>query len=246
MLKQKSGVRLSATGKSIIVDVGGQTVRRRISSIMSDVRKITGRGIALTEKFGNAPGFSPDLGANLEVPIFARRSADILDDIINLYPGQESQHSAETVAAAIEQLKTFSNSAASFDTAFYGSVAKYYGRPSLTKKQTKKALEEGKLRVPAQHAERMSRYGDMPEDNEDLYSDFKAWIIDSIPNVSARAINAIPDRDTLQDIVDEWDNMGELTGNYRQYTQRYERKNAGGRRARTKAGIKPRKPKGAT
>lgn len=243
MAKQKSGVRLSATGKSVIVTVGDVTIHRRISSIMRDVQKITGRGIALTDKFGHVSSFTPDLGANLEVPIFARRAADVLDDVINLYPGQESPHSAETVAGAIKELQGLASSAATFDTAFYKSVAKYYGMPSLSKAQTKKGLKENKFHVPAQRAERMSRYGDEPEDNTDLYSDFKAWILDNIPNTSKRKINAIEDRDTLAAIADQWENLGYLEDEFTQYTQRYERLNRSGRSFRRRAGIKQRKPR---
>lgn len=207
----KSSIGLTASGKSIRIETPQGVKTFRISGLENKLQNIMRRSTALSWEYGSTPKFPTDLGGDTQVPSFVRKQTELLDDILS---GHGDKYTPAEAIKAISDIREIGGSAAGFNKAFYGAVAKYYGYPNMSVGTTITALKKGKFRVPAADVNR-------PRTHSERYENYIVWLLNEIPNLRPGALRDLSQAE-LAHIENIYNNEGidAIPSKYKQYYTR--------------------------
>lgn len=230
--KPLAPVRLSASGKTLTIELDGIKTVRRVTSITRQVERINSQSWELSMEFEGMNGFTDELGQTAEITDLIREEwYNVIDAIKN--GGENIQYIApQVLQQSINTINKIATSKTEFYNSFYGYVGRYYEGPdnTLSPKEVEKHLREGNFEIPWEEVEAYSEYSDYGSDGTAL----QAWILDNIPNADSSAINNANIAE-LRYIVGRYERNETLP---EKYATKRVRKTIAGRWHRSRAGIK--------
>lgn len=216
-------ISITKSGKSIRIYTPDGYKSFTIQGLNNSLQKIFSESSKLTDKYKSTPKFPEFLGGDTLSPSFIRDEVEIIQNILN---GDKS-YSPQQVFDAAKKIKDIARNKGEFNKAFYGEVAKYYGRPNFSVKQTQDALRNKKFKVPA--ADKISPR----RSSNERYESLVEWLYNEYRNISYKKIVNLSQAE-LMAIIDQAENEGTIPS---KYTNSYYRKHAASTYSRDSKGT---------
>lgn len=211
----KNPFTLSPSGMTLHINTPSGTTSVRIPALAKKAARVYEKAHNLTYNiYGDSPQIPLHLGMGGEMPSFIRESVERVWDVI---AGEYTDYSPQQIVEDVRNIQTVATSAKAFNAAYYGEIARYYGHPNLTVKQTKYNLKQHKFVIPLEEYKAAVGGYNPGSDPTRL----QEWIIDHIPNSNKKAIHNEDNVNILRQIVEDWEVEGVID---KQYAQRYVRK----------------------